>query len=89
MDSLAWKVKNLFKQMLPLVILGFVVYYGYHMYRRGVFRHGVGPAVTYVLRQVPILGSHFRHRGYHYSYRHGYRHGHRHGRHHRRHHRRR
>jgi hypothetical protein len=88
MNNLIWKLKQLFRQALPLVLIGGLLYGAYNLYRKGVLQRGVKPTINYVVRQIPILGSHFKPfgRSYSYSKRHHRRHGkHRRSRRHRRH----
>jgi hypothetical protein len=64
MDNLTWKVKQMFRKLMPLLIGAVVLYGGYNLYRKGTFRHGIMPGVTSMLRNVPVLGSHFRRSGW-------------------------
>lgn len=61
LDNLIWKLKMWFRKLLPIALIGAVLYGGYDMYRAGVFRRGVGPAVTYMLHKIPYFGSRFGH----------------------------
>ena len=93
MGSWSWKIKNFLRKILPFTVAGLILYGGYHFYKKGIFRHGMKPAVFALLHKIPYFGSRFSHYGhgsYAYSGRHGYRHGrlHRHGRRGHRHHRR-
>lgn len=58
-DSLIWRLKMWFRKLLPIAIISALVYGGYNMYRDGAFRHGVGPAVNYMIRHIPFFGSKF------------------------------
>ncbi len=64
MDSIVWKVKQMFRNLVPLAIVIGILYGGYHFYRRGAFRHGLVPGITSMLRSIPVLGSRF---GRHHS----------------------
>lgn len=61
MDSLIWKIKQLFRQILPLAIVGALIWGGYNMYKAGALRRGIGPAFTATLHKIPYFGSRFRH----------------------------
>lgn len=60
-DNLMWRLKVWFRKLLPIALISAVVYGGYNMYRDGAFRHGVGPAINYVVRHIPFFGSKFGH----------------------------
>jgi len=66
-DNLTWKIKQFFRNLLPLVIIGAILYGVYGMYKKGAFRHGIRPAITSVLKKIPYFGSRFKHYGYSYA----------------------
>jgi hypothetical protein len=61
MGNWSWKIKQTLQKLMPLAIVGLIIYSGYSLYRHGVFRRGIGQAVSSTLHHIPILGSHFRH----------------------------
>jgi len=61
LDSMMWRLKQWFRKVLPIALIGAVCYGGYNMYRAGALRHGVGPAFNYVVRSIPFFGSKFGH----------------------------
>ena len=61
MRDLGWKLKQWFRQLFPIALIGAFLYGGYNLYKAGAFRRGFGPAVTSVLGHVPYFGSRFRH----------------------------
>ena len=63
MSSWMWKAKQFVRKLIPISIVAVVLYGGYTFYKKGVFRHGVGPALTTMLHKLPYFGSRFRHYG--------------------------
>lgn len=61
MSSLSWKIRQFASNLVPLLVIGGIAYGGWHFYKKGTFRHGIAPAVSSVLRQIPYFGSRFRH----------------------------
>ncbi len=98
LDSLLWKLKQNISKLMPLMLIGLVLYGGATLHRRGILRQGILPTVSYIGRHIPIVGSlvpklywtpahHHRSFAFHH-HRHHRRHHHGHRRHHhRRHHR--
>jgi len=87
LDNIIYKVKQLLRKALPLVLIALVLYGAYNVYRRGSLSRGLKYTATSVLRKIPFIGSKFGHSSsYSYSGR-GHRHHHGRYRHHRRHHR--
>lgn len=86
MDNIIWKIKSFVRQWLPIVLWCVVGYWGWGLYKKGVFNYGIKHAVVGVVRNVPVIGpSIFPKKSYSVGYkkRHGRRHYRRH-RHHRR-----
>ncbi|MBI3294596.1 MAG: hypothetical protein HYZ71_07675 [Deltaproteobacteria bacterium] len=87
-----WRIKQMFNQAIPWVIVIALAWGGYSMHRRGAFRHGI-PTLGQALSYLPHFGSRFasyspRRGRYAYApaHRHGVRpRGRHHGRRHRRH----
>jgi len=69
---MGWKIRNWLDKTKPLWIALIVGYFGFSLYKNGIFRRGVGPAVSRTVRQIPIVGSLFKsgRREYGYSKRH-------------------
>lgn len=61
MDNLIWQIKTWIRKLMPIALIGAVLYFGYDMHRRGILRRGVGPSVNYVLHKIPYFGSKFGH----------------------------
>ncbi|MBI4403539.1 MAG: hypothetical protein HY537_05230 [Deltaproteobacteria bacterium] len=61
-----WRLREFLRKLLLFSMLGAVVYGGYHLYREGVFRRGIGPAVSSILNKIPRFGSRFQQHS-HYS----------------------
>lgn len=60
MDNLIWKLKSLIRQLLPMALIGAVLYGGYLSYKEGAFRRGIGSGITHMLGKVPVFGSHLK-----------------------------
>ena len=60
MGDLVWQIKQLIRKLMPLAIVGAVVYGGYTFHKQGVFRHGPKYAVATLLNKVPVFGSRLR-----------------------------
>ncbi len=61
MRDLGWRLKQWFRKIFPLALIGAFLYGGFNLYKAGAFRRGFGPAVTSALRHVPYFGSRFSH----------------------------
>jgi hypothetical protein len=103
MANLSWRARQLVRKLIPLTVVGALLYGGYTMYRHGAFRRGLRAfpsSMSAFLHRLPYFGSRFRHYNVgndsHYAVapahsravRHGRSRRARHRRHHRRHHRR-
>lgn len=56
---MAWRIKQLFRKILPFLVIGGVAFGGWHLYKTN-FRHGRASFVR-VLKQIPYFGSRFGH----------------------------
>lgn len=58
MNDLVWKIKQFLRQIFPIALLC-VALYGAHaiIFKKGVFRHGVEPGVTRLVRMIPFFGT--------------------------------
>lgn len=62
-------MREFLRKLVLLAMVGALGYGGYHLYRQGTFRRGLGPAVASVLQKVPYFGSRFKHYSPFTSYR--------------------
>jgi len=60
MRDIGWRLKQWFRKLFPLALIGAFLYGGFNLYKAGAFRRGFGPAVTSALRHVPYFGSRFK-----------------------------
>jgi hypothetical protein len=61
MGRLLDKIRELISGLIPIAIIGALLFGGYHLYQKGTFRRGIGPAVSSVLHKIPYFGSRFKH----------------------------
>ena len=61
MSSWTWKIRQAVSNLIPIAVIGAIVFGGWHFYKKGTFRHGIAPAVSSTLRQIPYFGSRFKH----------------------------
>ena len=63
MNDLMWKLKQLFRKVLPFAVIGGLLYGGWTLHRQGAFRHGPKHAILAILHKIPYFGSRFQHYG--------------------------
>lgn len=68
MGNLSWTIRQWFRQLLPLAMLGFVAYVGWGYMQKGSLYSALPSSVRSIVRQIPVFGSRFA-RGSHRSYR--------------------
>ncbi len=56
---MAWRIKQLFRKILPFLVIGGVAWGGWNLYKTN-FRHGRASFV-HVLKKIPYFGSRFAH----------------------------
>lgn len=61
MDNLIWKIKNFFRSLIPLVVIGGIAFGGWNLYKSGTFRNGIQPGIASLVRKVPFFGSRMSH----------------------------
>lgn len=61
MGQIIWHIKEALRKLVVVALVGSVAWGGYHLYRKGAFRGGVGHFGKVVARQIPYFGSRFRH----------------------------
>lgn len=61
MGRLLDKVRELISSLIPLAVVGALLFGGYNLYKKGAFRRGIGPAVSSALHSIPYFGSRFKH----------------------------
>ena len=62
MSDLVWKIRQWFRKCVPLVMVGALAFGGYHLYRQGTFRNGLGTLSSWTSK-IPYFGSKFSHSG--------------------------
>lgn len=61
MNQWIWKLKQMVRQYLPIVLIASVAYAGFTAWSKGAFRRGVKPGITQTLYSLPYFGSRFKH----------------------------
>jgi len=61
MGQIIWHIKEAFRKLVAVAIVGGIAFGGYSLYKKGAFRGGVGHFGKVVARQIPYFGSRFRH----------------------------
>ena len=60
MGDLIWKLKQLFRKIFPIALIGAFLYGGFNLYKAGAFRRSFGSTVSSMLRHVPYFGTRFK-----------------------------
>jgi len=69
MSELIWKIKQLFRKVIPIALIAGVCYGGFTAYKRGWFGRKVTYQINSLVSKVPFFGSKFTSVSSHNSYR--------------------